>query len=376
MNYKHLSKDERIEIATLYNKGYSKTDIAKYLKRPYCTIYREIERNKIFDYSTNLQTYNYSKAHSNYKQKRIELNKKRIKILPQSLWSKHIQERLQENYSPEQISGKARLTQLEKGEKVDFPSFVTIYNYIYQNQNTNSNQNNNQNQSQNQNKDQNKDQNNNWVKYLKILGRKGKYRRKYGTKIREKEREKLNKRNISTRPEIVEKRLRVGDFEGDTIVGLEKNIHILTHVDRLSGFLIAKILLSATAEQTRDKTIESFQTIPKSKLKTITYDNGVQFSKHQDTEQKLNQLKKTKNTNIEIYFANPYHSWERGTNENTNGLLRYYYPKKTPFAGITQKELDKTVNRINNRPRKRLGYLTPTEVFIKNMKIKKLCTLG
>lgn len=284
-----MSKDERIQISALYNQNHNIANISKYLKRPECTISREISRNK-----SDNKTYNYSIAHKLAKQRRINLNKERTN------------------------STKSK---------------PDSYNL--------------------------KSDSNNWIKYLKILGKKGNYRRKYGTKIRELEREKLNKKNISLRPQIVEQRSRLGDFEGDTIVGLEKNIHILTHVDRKSGYLIARLLKTATAEETRDQTLISFESIPKSKLRTITYDNGVQFSKHQDTEQKLN---------TEIYFANPYHSWERSTNENTNGLLRYYYPKKTPFKDLTQKQLDKTVEQINDRPKKRLNYLTPKEVFIKNWK--------
>jgi transposase, IS30 family len=178
------------------------------------------------------------------------------------------------------------------------------------------------------------------------------YRRKYGTKIREKLRESFKKR-IDTRPEIVNSRSRIGDFEGDTIVGLEKTIHILTHVDRKSRFLLAS-RVQATAQDVHHKTIQCLGKLPKNKLQSITYDNGVQFSKHEYTEQKLN---------IPIYFAFPYHSWERGTNENTNGLLRQYYPKKSPFQDIKQKDLDKIVKLINSRPRKVLNYLTPQEVF-------------
>jgi transposase, IS30 family len=352
MNYKHLSKDERIQIATLYNQNHSIANISRYIKRPQCTIMREIMRNG--DIADNANTcnktyiYNYSTANKLARQRRVDLNKQRIKIIKHSSWSVQILDKLKDNLSPEQISGRLREEQKARSEAVTFPSHVTIYRYIYLNHNTSSN---------------------NWTKYLKIIGTKGNYRRKYGTKIRELEREKLNKKNISLRPQIVEQRSRLGDFEGDTIVGLERDMHILTHVDRRSGYLIARLLKTATAQETRDQTLISFKTIPKSKLKTITYDNGVQFSKHQDTEQKLNS---NKNLNIQIYFANPYHSWERGTNENTNGLLRYYYPKRTSFKSLTQRDLDKTVKQINNRPRKRLNYLTPKEVFVNNWKKIKL----
>ena len=152
----------------------------------------------------------------------------------------------------------------------------------------------------------------------------------------------------------------MGDFEGDTIVGAEKTIHILTHVDRKSGYLLADKAEIATKSEIQKLTLKTFKKIPKSKINSLIYDNGTQFESNLDTEQKLKQIF---GKEIPIYFAYPYHSWERGTNENTNGLIRQYYPKKTPFKDITQKELDKVVKLINNRPRKRLNYLTPAEVF-------------
>jgi transposase, IS30 family len=225
----------------------------------------------------------------------------------------------------------------ERKATASTPTYQTIYNHIYLNLPD-------------------------MKQYLRIIGVKGKYRRKHGTKIRELLREESKKKRIDTRSDIINTRSRIGDWEGDTIVGAEKTTHILTHVDRKSGYLIADKVEVATAEAIQTLTINSFNKLPKTKVKSITYDNGVQFSKHQDTEQKLN---------ISIYFAFPYHSWERGTNENTNGLIRKYYPKKTPFKDIIQIDLDKTVKLINNRPRKRLNYLTPHEVFNKAAKVSE-----
>jgi transposase, IS30 family len=189
---------------------------------------------------------------------------------------------------------------------------------------------------------------------LTLRYNKGKYRRRHGTRQRRKECEEMKKNRIDTRPQEVETRERIGDWEGDTIVGGEKSQHILTHVDRRSGYLMADKLDHATAIETQLKTLARFRLLPDDKKHSLTYDNGVQFSLHQGTEQK---------SGIPIFFAYPYHSWERGTNENTNGLLRQYYPKGSMFNHITQPQLDQTVNLINNRPRKRLNYLTPYEVF-------------
>ena len=192
-------------------------------------------------------------------------------------------------------------------------------------------------------------------KYLR--GKKGKYKKKRGTAIREKQRELAKRRRIDQRPLIVKTRERIGDWEGDTIVGKEKTQRILTHVERKSGYAMACKLDKVTAEIVENKTVEIFKKIPKSKRHTITYDNGIEFG-GDDTfiEDKVK---------VEVYRANPYHSWERGSNESWNGLLREFFPKKTFSANITQKEVDRAVRLINHRPRKRLNYLTPYEVFVK-----------
>lgn len=164
----------------------------------------------------------------------------------------------------------------------------------------------------------------------------------------------MKKKRIDTRPGIVEKRERIGDWEGNTIIGKEKTIHIPTRTERKSGILFADKSERASADLTEEKTIERFDKLPRNKKCTITYDNGTTFADHQETERK---------TGIDIYFANPYHSWERGCNENANGLLRQFFPKKSLFANITQNDINKAVSLINNCPRKRLGYLTPNEAF-------------
>jgi transposase, IS30 family len=330
-----LTKEERIEIATFLKAGCSQTQIAYHLNKSKSTISREITRNK--DPVTG--EYRYSLAHRLTKQRKVLANKLRSKITADSKLERYIIKHLKRDWSPEQIAGRIREEKEKRKLKsiANTPTYQTIYNHIYLHLPD-------------------------MKQYLRIIGVKGKYRRKHGTKIRELLREESKKKRIDTRPEIINTRSRIGDWEGDTIVGAEKTTHILTHVDRKSGYLIADKVEVATAETIQTLTINSFNKLPKTKVKSITYDNGVQFSKYQDTEQKLN---------ISIYFAFPYHSWERGTNENTNGLIRKYYPKKTPFNNITQKDLDKTVKLINNRPRKRLNYLTPHEVFNKAVKVSE-----
>jgi IS30 family transposase len=152
----------------------------------------------------------------------------------------------------------------------------------------------------------------------------------------------------------VEARERLGDWERDTIIGKEKKERILTNVERRSGYLLASKTKDGTAEEIRRHTEKGFKDIPKLKRLTCTNDNGKENEEWELTE---------RNLAMTFYFANLYHSWERGTSENTNGLLRRPFPKGTLFATITDKQLAGKVSLINNRPRKRLGYKTPYEVF-------------
>ncbi len=191
-------------------------------------------------------------------------------------------------------------------------------------------------------------------KYLRSS--KGKYRRKRGTKKREKAREEAKKRRIDERPPIVERRSRLGDWEGDTMLGRDKRVRIVTFVDRKSGYLIAYLLPKMRAELLASLTIARFRHVPQKKRKTLTLDNGVEFSDWERIEE---------SSGMTIYFAYPYHAWERGTNENTNGLLRQYFPKDLDFNLITTKELAHAVKLLNERPRKRLKFKSPRQIFQK-----------
>ena len=169
------------------------------------------------------------------------------------------------------------------------------------------------------------------------------------------------KRRVDERPQVIEKRKRLGDWEGDTIVGKEKTERILTHVDRKSGVLLADKVSRMNAPVVRAISVQRLRTLPDDKRHTVTYDNGIEFSEHEFIE---------RDGKVKVYFAYPYHSWERGTNENTNGLLRQFFPKGTAFRTISQENIDHVVSLINNRPRKRHNYQTPLEVFNR----KKWCT--
>jgi transposase, IS30 family len=187
-----------------------------------------------------------------------------------------------------------------------------------------------------------------------LRSQKGKYRRRYGTRIREKAREQAKKRRIDERPGIVERRGRVGDWEGDTLQGRDKRVRIVSFVDRRSRYLVAFLLPKMNAQLLTKIAVEKFRRIPKSKRLTMTLDNGSEFSDWERLE---------KQTAMTVYFAYPYHAWERGTNENTNGLLRQYFPKSYDFNLITPGELAHVVKILNKRERKRLKLKNPKSVF-------------
>lgn len=316
MSYTHITASQRNELSVLIRAGSTQKQIATLLQKDRTTIWREQRRIA--------GRYHAGKAKEDAKEKQMKAHVKKRKIENSSWLRKYIEESIQKRWSPEQISG--RLKKRYPNDRGRHIGKDSIYKYLYTHR---------------------KD----LVRFLRC--QKGKYRRRYGTMIREKQREESKKKRIDTRPLIVNEKGRIGDWEGDTIVGDDKK-HILTHTERKSGILFADKLGRGTSKATKEKTIARFSKLPKKKKCTITYDNGVTFSDHELT---------SRETGMEIYFAFPYHSWERGCNENSNGLLRQYFPKKTPLGNVTQERIDYAVQEINARPRKRLDYLTPYEVF-------------
>lgn len=315
----HITREERIKIEAWKDAGETNGDIAKQLGRHRSNIGRELKRN------TFSVTGRYIGIAADKKRikRRSVINGSLRKMLPGSKLAIDFEKGIRKYWSPEQVIGSMRLAKPTRSLICN----ETAYQYIYREMPD-------------------------LKKFLRC--RKGKYRRRYGTKIREKRREEASKKRIDTRPKIVEKRNRLGDFEGDTIVGKEKTVHILTHVDRKSGYLLMDKLGYATADEARRITTERFKKIPKKNKHTLTYDNGVTFAGYEQLERDIK---------MDIYFAYPYHSWERPTNENTNGLIRQFLPKGSAFKDLTKRQIKRIENRINNRPRKRLGYRTPQEVF-------------
>ena len=317
MPYKHITHKQRVELSALLKAGISKKEIAKQLNLHRTTIWREIKRNK-----GDRVDYISSVAHPASRRRRKYANVKGGKIKNNKKLKSFIIKKIKLYWSPEQIAGRLRL---KIGKTV--VCHETIYHFIYR-------------------------QVPELTNYLRH--QKSKYRKRHGSIERMCQAREMNKRRIDQRPLVAELRGRIGDWEGDTIVGLEKSTGILTHVDRKSGFLLADKLERGHADYVRDVTVKRFNSISKDHKYTITYDNGTSFAEHNLTERQ---------TNMMVYFAYPYRSWERGTNENTNGLLRQFYPKRTPFKDLKQEDLDKIVKLINTRPRKRHNYCTPQEIF-------------
>jgi IS30 family transposase len=159
---------------------------------------------------------------------------------------------------------------------------------------------------------------------------------------------------IDQRPQIVDQRKRIGDWESDTVEGRKGKGLLATHVERKSRYTVAVKVADKSAPTVTRATVKRMKRLPKAKRKTMTMDNGKEFAGFAHLESQLG---------IRTYFAHPYHSWERGTNENTNGLLRQFFPKGTDFTQVTDSEVDRVERLLNNRPRKCLGYRTPAEVF-------------
>ena len=233
---------------------------------------------------------------------------------------------MRQEWSPEQITGRLKL------EKQPAVSHECIYLYVYA------------------------DKRRGGTLHRHLRSQK-KQRKRYSGYIR---RGQIpNRTSIDKRPQIVARKGRFGDWEADTIVGARHKGGILSAVERKSKLTRLRKLATKAAAEMKDNTIELLAPLA-AKVHTITVDNGKEFCEHELIAAGLQ---------ARIYFAHPYASWERGLNENTNGLVRQYFPKKYDFARITDKDLQQVEDLLNNRPRKTLGYRTPNEVFFKQRSV-------
>ena len=303
---KHLQKEERIKIQTLLDVGKSIADISVYLKRHRSTIYREMNR-------PGIQAEHYS-AEMYHLQSRTNMIRNQDDIGPLRETIKLIEQKIiQDQWSPEQISSWLKIRHHET------VSHSWIYQHIA--------------------KDREED-----GELSNHLRRGSSYQKgpiEYRGKI-------PNRIPIEQRPEIVTKRTRLGDYEIDLIVGPKNKGSILTVVDRVSRECIIRKLTNKSALEVESIVTQAI----KGEAHTITSDNGTEFTNHQSIAKSLN---------IQYFFANPYASYERGSIKNLNGLIRQYIPKGKEFDDIKQNELNVIENKLNNRPRKVLAFLSPIE---------------
>lgn len=312
--YHHLTYDLRCQIYTLKKSGLSQNLIAEQLKISQPTVSKELKRNR------GEKGYRHKQAHEKALNRRSKESSNKKKLTQTILFK--VEKMLDQKLSPEQISGR-----LKRVENIKI-SHESIYQHIWKNKK-------------------------NGGDLYKNLRQQGKKRNKRGCK--KAGRGLIPDRvGIENRPKIVELKERVGDWEGDTIVGKDHRGAIVSMVERKTKLLRLHLLNSATAKET-STAIKVMLKPLKKYVKTITTDNGKEFAAHKEVAKKLR---------AEFYFARPYRSCDRGLNENTNGLVRQFFPKGTDFTKLTYEEVRIVEKMLNDRPRKLLQFKTPNEEFL------------
>jgi IS30 family transposase len=311
---KHITEEQRYAISMMLQIPMSKKAIADAIGVDKSTVYREVKRN------CDGRSGNYSMGLAQRKADKRKAQKRHKEVFTEQMKNRIIK-LLKKGFSPEQIAGRSRL------DGIAMVSHETIYRWIWKDKRSGG-------------------------KLHKYLRRQGRKYSKRGSKnagrgfI-------PNRVDIDQRPAIVEQKERFGDLEIDTIIGKNHKGAILTINDRVTSKVWIRKLSGKEAIPVAKITAWALRKV-KNLIHTITADNGKEFAKHEEIAQKLE---------IKFYFCKPYHSWERGANENTNGLIRQYIPKGTEFSEVTNKQIKRIENILNNRPRKRLGYITPNEKF-------------
>jgi IS30 family transposase len=313
MGYRQLTQEQRYQISALRVAGKSQRQIATILGCHNSTVCRELHRN------ATAGGYQAALAQQRSDQRRRQANKAHKRASSLIDWVSRL---IQKRWSPDQIAGlMARLGQLRVSRQ-------WIYDLIL------------------------RDRANGGK--LWTYGRHSRRRRAQRDLAKRAGLGKIpNRTGIEHRPAEIDRRLEVGHWEGDTVLHGHKQSGIVTLVERRSGYLLAGRLARVTADLTTSAIIRLMTPI-RGAVSTLTLDNGSEFADHQRMAKALSMA---------TYFCDPYCSGQRGTNENTNGLIRQYYPKGTDFSAVSQRALNRVVDEINNRPRKRLGYRTPAEVF-------------
>ena len=322
MSYTHFTLEERKYLQQLLSEGYSFRKIAAILERSPSTISREVNRNKAkykpHNKPDNKYWYNHWRAQNLYIRRRRE--QVRAALQPGTAQWDYIVTNLQLYWTPEEIAGRAKLEE-------DFSiSYNTIYRAVDSGLIPKA-----------------------IKKFMRFKSKRNKKRRKDDKRGRI-----SDTVSISERPEEVETRLTFGHWEGDTVLGKRKTGCIGTLVERASGFTLAFKLDNAKAENFNKAAVKAFSSLPKILKKTLTVDNGTEFMLHKELAKALD---------MDIYFCDPYSPWQRGSNENTNGLLRQFFPKNTSFKDVSDEQISIALDLINNRPRKRFGFRSPAEVL-------------
>ena len=310
-HYRQLTQEERYQISALKQLDYTLRQIAQEVGRSPSTISRELRRNQ------GIEGYQAETAQRVADRRRQEARKRHKRIPELIVW---VEAQLREDWSPEQIAGSLR--------EAGYPlvSHEWIYRHIERDQKVGGDL------------------------YKHLRHRRKRYRKRYGSQ--ERRGRIIDRVGIEERPAVVEGRSRIGDWEGDTVRGKGQSA-LVTLVERKSRQVVTQKVDRATAEQTAAAIIDRLEAVA-GLVKTITFDNGKEFAYHSRVAEALD---------CKVYFARPYHSWERGANENMNGLIRQYFPKGIDFDQVADEEIAEVERKLNLRPRKCLRYQAPIEVF-------------
>lgn len=311
MTYTHLTQNERYQIHALKRTHHTQAEIATLLGRSPATISRELQRN------SGLRGYRPQQA-QRLSEARAEHSRNAPRIDP-AIWQR-AKAKLRIEHSPEQVAALLPV------------SHETLYQRIYQD----------------------KREGGDLWRHLRCQKQR---RKRYGSG-RSRRGRIPQRRPIDQRPESVETRQRIGHWEGDTIIGKGHQQAVVSLIERKSGYCLLEHVPRKTSAAVSQAIIRALKPL-QARVSTLTFDNGLEFAQHADVDRALESTS---------YFADPYASWQRGSNENTNGLVRQYLPKSRSFTTITPQEIAMIMERLNHRPRKRLGWKTPHEVFMSSFK--------
>jgi transposase, IS30 family len=309
----HLTIEERDRIAQLHYVGAQQKEIARAVGRSPATISRELRRNRMDDEYYAAQAQRESERRRRERPLRRKLDDAEI--------NEAVRDGLAQEWAPEQIVGRMKQQDPEACQRRVSPQ--TIYTWIKQ--------------------DSDREH---WESLLRRRGKRPSRRRNAATTV--------DAARIHNRPEVIEQRLRLGDFEGDTVLGPPGTGGLATLVDRKSRLTIIVKIQSKNADHVHEKVKQRLKQLDEERRHSITFDNGTEFANCHRLEKHLG---------VKLYFADPGCPYQRGTNENTNGLIRQYFPKGTDFRNISPHEVRRVEKLLNTRPRACLGFETPTEVF-------------